>query len=296
MDSRVFAGTGVALVTPFLANGEVDFNGLTQVVNYTLDNNVDFLVVMGTTGESVVLNKDERNEVVQHIININSGKKPLVLGIGGNNTQQVLDTMTSQDISGVDGILSVAPYYNKPTQKGLFRHFALIAEKSQLPVIIYNVPGRTGSNIGPETTLELAYKVPNIVATKEASGSMAQIMSILRDRPDDFLVLSGDDALTLPMISLGADGVISVIANALPGQMATMVRLARKGDFIEARKTHYQLLETIHLLFQEGNPAGIKAALEALHLCEKHVRLPLIEASSDLSEKIAKAIQKFSEH
>lgn len=286
MQSNPFQGTGVALVTPFLNNGEIDTESLKQITRYTLEHGVGFLVVLGTTGESAVLTQAEKTTVLQTILQVNDGMKPVVLGIGGNDTRKVVNTIKSQDLTGIQGILSVTPYYNKPDQSGLFRHFMEVASAADLPVIIYNVPGRTGSNISSETALKLAFKAPNIVAIKEAGGNLDQITDLIHNKPEDFLILSGDDALTLPMMALGADGVISVVANVLPGEMSQMVNLAASGDYQGARKLHYHLIQLIRMLFEEGNPAGVKAALHTMGLCNNVLRLPLTPVSKLLYDRI----------
>jgi len=293
MQRNPFQGTGVALVTPFLNNGEIDTESLEQITRYTLNHGVDFLVVLGTTGESAVLTQAEKTTVLQTILQVNDGMKPIVLGIGGNDTRKVVDSIKSPDLTGVQGILSVTPYYNKPNQSGLFRHFIEVASATDLPVIIYNVPGRTGSNISSETTLKLASKAPNIVAVKEAGGNLDQITDIIHNKPDDFLILSGDDALTLPMMALGADGVISVVANVLPGEMSQMVTLTASGDYPEARKLHYHLIQFIRMLFEEGNPAGVKAALHTMGLCNNVLRLPLTPVSKILYDRIRAFLKQY---
>jgi 4-hydroxy-tetrahydrodipicolinate synthase len=279
-------GAGVALVTPFSNDGAVDYESLRRVTGFTISGGIDFLVALGTTAETPTLSKEEKKKVTSVILEVNNGRKPVVLGMGGNDTGNLIKQIGEQSFEGIDYLLTVAPYYNKPNQEGLFRHFSAIAGSSPVPVILYNVPGRTGSNISSETTLRLAHKYPNIVAIKEASGNLDQIMAILRDRPHGFAMFSGDDALTLPMIVLGAEGVISVVANATPDRMTRMVANAREGKMAEARKLHYEMLELIHLLFAEGSPAGIKSALRHLGLCGDHVRLPLARVSETLDQKI----------
>lgn len=290
-DSR-FQGAGVALVTPFTPAGEVDYPSLQRVTRHTIDNGIDFLVVLGTTAETPTLSHEEKEKVTQTILEVNAGRKPVVLGIGGNDTASVIKQLQDQSLAGIDAILTVAPYYNKPNQTGLLRHFEAIGTVSPLPVIIYNVPGRTGSNISADTTLRLASDVPNIVAIKEASGNLEQIMVILRDRPSGFTVLSGDDSLTLALLGLGAEGVISVIANLFPGQMSKMVRLATESNMEGARRIHYELLEINTLIFAEGSPAGIKSALKQKGLCGDSLRLPLVPVSWALSEKIRLSLEK----
>jgi 4-hydroxy-tetrahydrodipicolinate synthase len=247
---------------------------------------VDYVVPLGTTGESVVLTKDEKKAVVNFVTDTVAGRIPVVVGIGGNNTQEVLDAVTGFDFTGVDGLLSVSPYYNKPSQQGIYAHFKAIAGVSPVPVILYNVPGRTGSNITAETTVRLAHDVNNIVAVKEASGSFAQVMQIVMHKPKDFEVLSGDDLLTFPMMALGVTGVISVVANACPADFSNMVKQALKGDYTKAAALHYKLTDLMVALFEEGSPAGIKAALESLNICQNHLRLPLVPVSDALRKRL----------
>ncbi|MCX6225558.1 MAG: 4-hydroxy-tetrahydrodipicolinate synthase [Bacteroidia bacterium] len=279
-------GAGVALVTPFDHNGNVDYPSLKRVTEFTISKGIDFLVALGTTAETPTLDKDEKLEIVRVILETNNGRKPVVLGIGGNDTHAVVKQIGEQSFTGIDYLLNVAPYYNKPNQTGLYKHFEAIADSSPVPVILYNVPGRTGSNISADTTLRLAHDKKNIIATKEASGNFDQIMAILRDRPKGFAVLSGDDALTLPTLSLGAEGVISVIANACPGRMSKMVGAMKEGKLGAAQKLHYEMLELIQMIFAEGSPAGIKAALRHMNLCDDNVRLPLTPVSEALSIRI----------
>lgn len=288
----MFKGTGVALITPFHDYGTIDFTSLGKLTMHVIKGGVDFLVALGTTSEAPVLSADEKNAVLNHILEIAEGKVPLIVGIGGNNTQGIVDSLKSTDFEGISGILSVAPYYNKPNQKGLYHHFKSIAAASPVPVILYNVPGRTCSNISAETTLRLANEFSNIVGIKEASGNFGQIMQIIKNRPEGFSVLSGDDAITYPMMTLGADGVISVVANAFPGQFSKMVKLSLKGNYEEARKIHYDLLEIMDVLFEDGNPAGIKAALDAMGIVSNNLRLPLVKANKATYNKIASLVSK----
>ena len=273
----VLIGTGVAMVTPFKKDRSIDFNGLENLVEYLIDGGVDFLVSMGTTGESAVLSQKEKDEVVSFTKNKVNGRLPFVLGLGGNNTAAIVAQIQNTDFSGIDAILSVSPAYNKPTQEGIYQHFKAVAEACPVGIILYNVPGRTSSNMDALTTLRLANDFENIVAIKEASGNMEQIMHVLRDKPKNFKVLSGDDALTLPMILMGAEGVISVQAMALPKDFSDMVRAGLVGDIEKARALHYPQLEIIDHLFAESNPAGVKACLKIKGICEEYVRLPLIE-------------------
>jgi len=281
-----FNGTGVALVTPFHNDKTIDFEGLTRVTEHVIEGGVDYIVVMGTTGESATLAKEEKKQVTDIIISIVNKRIPIVLGMGGNDTMHVTETIKKYNFSGISGILSVAPYYNKPTQKGLYEHFAAIAKASPLPVILYNVPGRTASNINAETVVSLAKKYPQIKGIKEASGNFTQIMQILRDKPQGFEVISGDDALTLPIIHLGGKGVISVIANSHPAYFSAIVKQALVHDYEKANPMHYRLLDLIAALFEEGSPAGVKACLEIMGVCKSMVRLPLIPASNTLKDKL----------
>lgn len=289
-----FYGTGVAIVTPFHADGGVDFDGLRAVVDHIIDGGTDYLVVLGTTGETATLNNNEKKDIWKHTNAFANGRVPLVAGIGGNNTYEVLKCMEDFNTDGYSAILSVSPYYNKPTQEGIYQHYKAIAEKSPLPVIIYNVPGRTGSTISAETTVRLAHDFKNIIGTKEASGNFDIFNQIMRDKPDDFLFISGDDPVTLPMIAMGGSGLISVMGNALPRQTADMVRLCLQGDFKSARKIHYQLIEFIRLMFVEGNPAGVKAALKHLGVCGDAVRLPLVPVSDKIRAAIISETQKIT--
>jgi len=286
MAHKGFSGTGVAIVTPFRNDGSIDFKSLGKLLEHLIRNGVNYIVPLGTTGESVTLSKDEKKAIVNFVTDTVACRIPVVVGIGGNNTQEILDAVTSFDFSNVDGLLSVSPYYNKPSQQGIFAHFKAIAEVSPVPVIIYNVPGRTGSNITAGTTVKLAKEVKNIVAVKEASGNMSQIMQIIHDKPRDFQVLSGDDLLTLPMMSLGATGVISVIANACPKPFSDMVSQALQGHFDKAAAIHYKLFELMIALFEEGSPSGIKCALESIKIAQQNVRLPLVPVSDTLKKKI----------
>ena len=279
-----FKGTGVALVTPFQKDGTIDFDGLTRLVKLQIAGGTDFLVVQGTTGESPVLNQEEKMQVLNHVIEVNQRQLPVVYGLGGNNTAEVCAKLKLLP-SGVDGILSVSPYYSKPLQAGIIAHYKAIASKTELPIILYNVPGRTSSNVSAATTLELA-KIPNIVAMKEASGDFDQIMEILKNKPEDFTVLSGDDAITMPLITVGVEGVISVIANALPERFSSMVNKTLNNEMYHSRKEHFELFEIIRLLFAEGNPGGIKEALVYRDICENYMRLPLVPVSKTLKDKI----------
>jgi 4-hydroxy-tetrahydrodipicolinate synthase len=286
-----FKGTAPAIITPFTSKGEVDYNALGSLVEYWITGGVDFLVVLGTTGESVTLDKIEKKEVAEFVATQVKGRVPVVLGVGGNNTKEVIESLGHYDLSKIQGILSVSPYYNKPTQQGIFAHYSTFAAECPLPIILYNVPGRTGSNVLPATTLKLAHEVENIVAVKEASGNMEQIMQIISDKPEGFNVLSGDDAITLPLLACGADGVISVVANSHPKEFSDMVRFALAGDLVKARELHFPLLKLIEHLFIEGNPGGIKAVMKMKGLCGDSMRLPLVNISEELYEKIERIIK-----
>ncbi len=279
-----FKGVGVALVTPFNADYSIDYEALKRLVAFQIQGGTDFLVVQGTTGESPTLSMEEKIKVLETVRDVNQGKLKIVFGVGGNDTITVGNNLKLLP-SGVDGILSVSPYYNKPIQKGIIAHFKYIAECTDLPIILYNVPGRTGSNMTAETTLELS-AISNVVAMKEASGNMEQIMEIIRCKPDGFALLSGDDAITLPLIAAGADGVISVVANAFPEKFSKMVKSALQGDYVSARSEHYDLLQVTKMFFEEGNPGGVKVALNRRDLMYEFMRLPLVPVSEGLRSRI----------
>lgn len=281
-----FKGVGVALVTPFNKDGSVDYPALEKLVELQINNGTDYLVVQGTTGESATLTQEEKDEILAYVLQVNSGRLPVVLGVGGNDTAVIGRKLESRNFDGLDGILSVSPYYNKPTQEGIYQHYAYLAERSPLPIILYNVPGRTSSNVLPSTTLKLAKTFKNIVAIKEASGNLEQIMEIIRYKPEGFMVISGDDALTLPIIAIGGDGVISVVANAFPNEFSFMVHQAMDGNYGQARTGHYKLFEVIQQLFVEGNPAGVKEALKTRGICEAFVRLPLVGVSDETRNRL----------
>ena len=287
-------GTGVALITPFHNYGSIDFTSLGKLVRHVMQGDVDFLVALGTTSEAPVLSRDEKTAVLNHILEESEKKLPVVVGIGGNNTQSIVDTIKSMDFEGISGILSVVPYYNKPNQKGIYYHFRSIAAVSPVPIILYNVPGRTSSNITAETTLKLAHDFDNITAIKEASGNMGQLMEIIKNKPEGFAVLSGDDALTYPMMALGAEGVISVVANAFPSEFSRMVNLLLNEKYAEAREIHYSLLEIMEALFEDGNPAGIKAALDTMAIISNNLRLPLVKANKATYNKLASLVKNYS--
>ncbi len=283
-------GTGVALVTPFKSDKSIDYESLQKLVDFVINNGVDYLVVMGTTAENPTLNSIEKQSIIKFIIKKNNKRVPVVLGVGGYDTNVVIENIKQVNVKEIDAILSVSPYYNKPNQTGLYEHFAAIAKNSPLPIILYNVPGRTGVNISASTTLKLAKNFKNIIAIKEASGNMEQIMEIIEKKTIGFEVISGDDGLTLPLISVGAIGVISVVANALPKDFSSMVNLALSGKFNEAKDIHYKLLEFTRLIFAEGSPAGVKCALKKLGIIENYLRLPLVPVSNELSLKIIQNI------
>ena len=281
-----FVGTGVALVTPFKKNKSIDFDALKRIVNYNIDGGVEYLVVLGTTGESAVLTKNEQQQVIDCIIKSNNKRLPLVLGVGGNNTADVVTQLQTKDLSNFDAVLSVSPYYNKPSQEGIYQHFKAVAKASPKPIILYNVPGRTASNMLPETVARLANDFDNIIAIKEAAGDIVQAMKMIQQTPEDFLVISGDDMIALPMTLAGGSGVISVIGEGIPKEFSEMIRLGLSGKVKEAYKLHYKVADSIDYIFEEGNPVGIKALFYKLGLCELDVRLPLIEASETLQKKL----------
>ncbi|MDA3910920.1 MAG: 4-hydroxy-tetrahydrodipicolinate synthase [Bacteroidales bacterium] len=289
---RHIAGTGVALVTPFKSDKSVDFDALKKLVNHVIEGGVDFLVVMGTTAEAATLSADERVAVLNEIVKINNKKLPIVLGMGGNNTELLSQQIKEADLSNVDALLSVCPYYNKPNQAGLYEHFKRVSESTDKSIILYNVPGRTGADLAAETTLRLANDFDNIVAVKEASGNLDKAMEIISQKPNGFTVLSGEDALNLPLISLGMEGVISVVANAYPWELSNLVLASRQGNLSEARLFHYLLLKMTHLMFQEGNPVGVKAVLSQMEIIQNELRLPLVKSSELLSETIRKEVDK----
>lgn len=283
---QAFRGTGVALVTPFTKDLSIDFNALERLVSHCVEGGVEYLVVMGTTGENPVLNKTEKKQVLKAVIEAANGRVPIVYGVGGNNTQAIVEELKSEDFSGVSAILSVSPYYNKPTQEGIYQHYKLISENSPLPIILYNVPGRTGSNMTADTTLRLARDFDNIFAVKEASGDLNQVMQIIKDRPEGFMVISGDDNLTFPILALGGDGVISVSGQAFPAVFTEMVRKGLAGDMEAARPLHYSLFDITNMLFEEGNPGGVKACLDIQNIMDSYMRQPLWPISSDLRNRL----------
>lgn len=294
MSNLNLTGTGIAIVTPFNSEKKVDYKALEKLVEFNISGGVDYIVVLGTTGESATLNKEEKKAVVKCVVDTVNGRVPVVLGHGGNNTAEIIEGYKNYDYTGISAILSVSPYYNKPNQEGIYRHYKAVAEASPLPVILYNVPGRTGSNVTAETTLRLAHDCSKIVAIKEASGSLEQCMRIIKNKPENFLVISGDDNLTLPMIASGASGVISVVGQAFPKDFSNMVREALKGNYSEARRLHYKTFEITEMLFADGNPGGIKAALKISGLIEDDLREPLYKINDALFEKLKKAIETYN--
>lgn len=289
-----FHGTGVAIVTPFNADGTVDYDGLKRLINHLIEGKVEYLVSLGTTGEASTLNKEDKQKIWEFTAEVNNGRLPLVAGIGGNDTAEVANSIKIFEVNGYDAILSASPYYNKPTQEGIYQHYKAISESSSLPIFLYNVPGRTASNVSPETTCRLASDFKNIIGTKEASGNFDQFNQIMRDKPADFLLISGDDPVAMPMISLGAVGVISVIGNAFPKQLSDMIRLSLSGDYAAAQPKHLSLIEITRMMFAEGNPAGVKAALKHLDICDDHVRLPLVKVSDTLRKAIIAETNKLT--
>ena len=285
MKNNPFKGTGVALVTPFKLDSSIDTEALTRIVNYVIDNGADFLVVLGTTSEAPTLTTDEKKLVISTILSTNANRLPILLGMGGNNPQAVVEAIKAQDFSGINGILSVVPYYNKPNQRGMRAHFETIADASPVPVVVYNVPGRVGVNLQATTCVELA-RHPNIIAVKEASGNLQQIMEVLRDKPADFDVLSGDDGITQPLMALGATGVISVAANAYTNQFSRMMKAQIEGHIDEALRMHYAMLHMNQLIFADGNPAGIKCLMSHIGLCNNVLRLPLVTANEMVENDI----------
>jgi len=283
---KLLIGTGVALVTPFKKDFSVDVEALIRIVNYQIDNGIDYLVVLGTTAENATLTQEEKELVIQTVISANKSRLPLVLGVGGNNTLKIIEELKSRDFSQFVAILSVSPYYNKPTQEGIYQHFKAIAIASPIPVIVYNVPGRTGSNMLPSTVVRLANDFDNIVAIKEAAGDLVQAMSIIKDKPKNFLVISGDDMIALPMVLAGGSGVISVIGQGFPKQFSELIRLGLDRKVDEAYKLHYQLADSIDMIFEQGNPGGIKEVLISLGISDNCMRLPLVNVNSDLANRI----------
>ena len=291
MARNIFKGLGIALVTPFTADGQVDYKSLKRLLEYQIDNGADFLCILATTGETPCLTQQEKDNITQLVKDVNHGRLPILKGCGGNNTAAIVEELKNSDWTGIDGILSVCPYYNKPSQEGLYQHFKAIADASPLPVVLYNVPGRTGINLKPETTVRLANDCENIVAIKEASGSLEQVDEIIKNKPKRFDVISGDDALTFSMVASGAAGVISVIGNALPKEFSRMIRLEFRGEYEPARKIHHAFTELYSLLFVDGNPAGVKALLHEMGFIEDQLRLPLVPTKVSTLQKMAEILK-----
>ena len=291
MARNIFKGLGIALVTPFTADGQVDYKSLKRLLEYQIDNGADFLCILATTGETPCLTQQEKDNSTQLVKDVNHGRLPILKGCGGNNTAAIVEELKNSDWTGIDGILSVCPYYNKPSQEGLYQHFKAIADASPLPVVLYNVPGRTGINLKPETTVRLANDCENIVAIKEASGSLEQVDEIIKNKPKRFDVISGDDALTFSMVASGAAGVISVIGNALPKEFSRMIRLEFRGEYEPARKIHHAFTELYSLLFVDGNPAGVKALLHEMGFIENQLRLPLVPTKVSTLQKMAEILK-----
>lgn len=292
-DKTKLDGTGVAIVTPFHNYGTIDFGSLEKLVNFIIEGGVDFIVPLGTTSEAPTLTDDEKSAVMDVVLETVDGRVPVVMGMGGNSTQALVSKIKKTDFEGIDAILSVAPYYNKPSQRGIYSHFKAIAASCPVPVILYNVPGRTSSNISAETTLNLANDFDNIIAIKEASGNFGQVMDILRGKPEGFEVFSGDDAITFPLMTLGATGVISVVANAYPIPFSDMVRYIKSGDYEKARKIHYSLIPIMQQMFADGNPAGVKVALEAMGLLKNNLRLPLVKANKSVNMALSALVAEY---
>ncbi len=292
MAQNIFKGLGIALITPFTKEGEVDYKALAKLVDYQISNNADFLCILATTAEAPCLSREEKDRITEVIKDVNNGRVPLLKYCGGNNTAAVIEEMKSTDWSGIDGILSICPFYNKPSQEGLYQHFKAIAQNAPLPIVMYNVPGRTGVNMKPSTTVRLAKEFPNIVGIKEASGSLEQVDEILKNKPRHFDVISGDDSLTFSMIASGAIGVISVIGNALPKEFSRMIRLEFNGEYEPARKIHHMFTELYKLLFIDGNPAGVKALLNDMGFIENVLRLPLVPTNIETKQKMADILKE----
>ena len=285
-------GMGIALITPFKKDGSVDFDALERLVEYQIENGTDYLVILGTTAETPTLTEEEKDEIARVVIAKTNKRLPIVMGIGGNNTRTVVEKIKSTDLSQVDAVLSVVPYYNKPSQEGIYQHYKAIAQATSTPIVLYNVPGRTGVNMKPETILRLANEFPNIVGIKEASGNFAQIDEIIKNKPNHFMVISGDDGITFPLITLGAVGVISVIGNAFPREFSRMVRLAMRGDLAGAREIHYRFTELMELLFVDGNPAGVKSMLSMMGFIENELRLPLVPTTLKTTERMRQILDQ----
>jgi 4-hydroxy-tetrahydrodipicolinate synthase len=290
---NMFAGTGVALVTPFKTNGSIDFDSLSKLIDHVINNGVNYLVALGTTAETPTLSNEEKKQVLAHVVKQNASRVPVVCGMGGNNTSEIVSIIKEFDWTGISGILSVSPYYNKPTQEGIYQHFKAIAEACKLPIILYNVPGRTSGNIMPNTAIRLAYEFSHIVAIKEASGNMKQCMEYVQSAPAHFAILSGDDDLIVPQVAIGFSGVISVAANCFTKDFCSMVSAALNNDFATAKTLHYKLLKGIDLLFAEGNPAGVKCVLNEMNICGDTLRLPLVSVSTKTKEAIQEYLNAY---
>lgn len=291
MVRNIFKGLGIALVTPFKSDGSVDYEALKRLLDYQIKNGADFLCILATTGETPTLTADEKKQIKDLVIERVGGRLPIIIGCGGNNTAAVVEELKTGDFAGIDGVLSVCPFYNKPSQEGLYQHFKAIAEATKLPVVLYNVPGRTGVNMTAQTTVRLANDCPNIVAIKEAAGNLEQVDEIIKNKPDSFDVISGDDALTFPMVACGAVGVISVIGNALPKEFSRMLRLEMRGEFESARKIHHKFTDLFNLLFVDGNPAGVKAMLNEMGMIENVLRLPLVPTRLTTMQRISECLK-----
>lgn len=294
MIQRKLRGMGVALITPFKQDDSVDYDALIRMTDYLVKNNADFLVVLGTTAETPTLTEEEKKEITKTVVSRVEGKIPIVLGVGGNNTASVVSSLKNDDFTGIDAILSVVPYYNKPSQEGIYQHYKAVSEATQLPIILYNVPGRTGVNMTAETTLRIAKDFSNVIAIKEASGNITQMDDIIKNKPNNFEVISGDDGITFPLITLGAVGVISVIGNAFPREFSRMTRLALQGDFANALTIHHKFTELFNLLFIDGNPAGVKSMLSAMGMIENKLRLPLVPTRITTFEAIRKVLNELN--
>jgi 4-hydroxy-tetrahydrodipicolinate synthase len=292
MTHNIFKGLGIALITPFTETGAVDYDSLKRLLTYQIDNGADFLCILATTGETPTLTKEEKQNIKDLVVDMAGGRLPILMGCGGNNTAAVIEELQTGDFKGIDGVLSVCPYYNKPSQEGLYQHFKAIASSTKLPVVLYNVPGRTGINMKAETTVRLATDCANIVAIKEASGNLEQVDEIIKNKPHDFDVISGDDALTYPMVACGAEGVISVIGNALPREFSKMIRLEKRGEFEGALRIHHRFTDLFSLLFVDGNPAGVKAVLHEMGFIENILRLPLVPTRLTTLKRISDILKE----
>lgn len=289
-----FRGTGTAIVTPFHKDGSIDFKSFEKIIEYQISNQIDYLVFLGTTGESVALNKDEKSAVINLALEMVDGRVPLVVGIGGNNTQEIINIIKETSFDGIDAVLSVSPYYNKPQQKGIFTHYKAIASVCPVPIIIYNVPARTGSNITSETTLQIAHEIPGIIGIKEASQDLAQCARIIKYKPEDFLVISGNDDIAMPFMAIGGDGVISVIANAFPREFSQMIRFCLDDQFGRAREIHLRMIDIIESIYADGSPSGVKAVLAMKGLCQNALRLPLVKVNKALNNQLSALLEQMT--